>query len=354
MDEALIISDILDLNELSAAELLLAGEQQLPRFPGLTRGLVAVLLYHDGRRNLVSSLRSLVQAREGVSWTLELSPTVSTLVMTFTDQLFEENLANKILGLLNSISVDKELEKLDRGRAIGKPWHRQQLVNMIEEQRLCLAECLFYWACQNPLPKDVVMTIIQHMKGIKRPDEKKPLDPVTLAVFFSLVSSFSIGCDVTTEAVLDAEHYPLVSDHTFLPTVYRELQKESEWACPQMLAALRFVWGVLLRECTFTAEFEGMLCVCVCVCVCMCGQLMCTLGTPELEEDETFVDLALRTGALTFLQVCVVESKSFHQEASSVFVKMMSVYHVSPHLLSLFQIMHVGTCRSTMSVVCTG
>ena len=40
------------------------------RFPGLTRGLVAVLLYHDGRRCLVSSLRSLVQAREGVAWTL--------------------------------------------------------------------------------------------------------------------------------------------------------------------------------------------------------------------------------------------------------------------------------------------
>lgn len=31
VDEALILSDILDLNELSAVELLLAGEQQLPR-----------------------------------------------------------------------------------------------------------------------------------------------------------------------------------------------------------------------------------------------------------------------------------------------------------------------------------
>ena len=41
-----------------------------PRFPGLTRGLVAVLLYHDGRRCLVSALRSLIQAREGVAWTL--------------------------------------------------------------------------------------------------------------------------------------------------------------------------------------------------------------------------------------------------------------------------------------------
>ncbi|KAL5475599.1 hypothetical protein EMCRGX_G025430 [Ephydatia muelleri] len=292
VDEALILSDILDLNEMSAAELLLAGEQQLPRFPGLTRGLVAVLLYHDGRRNLVSSLRSLIQAREGVSWTLELSPTVASLVMSFTDQLFEDNLVAKILNLLSSISVDRELDKLDRGRAIGKTWHRQQLVSMIEEQRLCLAECLFYWACQNPFPKDAIMAIIEYLKGIKKPDEKKPLDPVTLALFFSLVASFSVGSDVAAEA-MGNEHYPLVKDHTLLPTVHNELQKDSEWGCPQMLAALKFAWGVLLRECTFTAESDGL---------------------SQLEEDEAFVDQALLGGALPFLQVCVVGSKSFYSE----------------------------------------
>ena len=32
IDEALILSDILELNEISSVELLLAGEQQLPRY----------------------------------------------------------------------------------------------------------------------------------------------------------------------------------------------------------------------------------------------------------------------------------------------------------------------------------
>ena len=40
------------LNELSSVLLLLQGEEQLPRYPGLTRGLVAVLLYYDGRCDL--------------------------------------------------------------------------------------------------------------------------------------------------------------------------------------------------------------------------------------------------------------------------------------------------------------
>ena len=34
IDEALVLSDILNINEMSAVELLLAGEQQLPRSVG--------------------------------------------------------------------------------------------------------------------------------------------------------------------------------------------------------------------------------------------------------------------------------------------------------------------------------
>ena len=44
------------LNELSSVLLLLQGEEQLPRYPGLTRGLVAVLLYYDGRCELANDV----------------------------------------------------------------------------------------------------------------------------------------------------------------------------------------------------------------------------------------------------------------------------------------------------------
>lgn len=48
------------------------GEHQQPHFPGLTRGLVAVLLYWDGKRCIANSLRTLIQSRQGKTWTLEL------------------------------------------------------------------------------------------------------------------------------------------------------------------------------------------------------------------------------------------------------------------------------------------
>lgn len=90
VQEALILSDILELNEFVCVELLLAGEQQQPNFPGLTRGLVAVLLYHDGRRCLISALRTLIQSREGITWTLGLYEEMTQLVTKFTDELLEE------------------------------------------------------------------------------------------------------------------------------------------------------------------------------------------------------------------------------------------------------------------------
>lgn len=92
VQEALILSDILELSEFVCMELLLAGEQQQPNFPGLTRGLVAVLLYHDGRRCLVSALRTLIQSREGITWTLGLYEDLTQLVTKFTDELLEEGM----------------------------------------------------------------------------------------------------------------------------------------------------------------------------------------------------------------------------------------------------------------------
>ena len=74
-------------------ELLFSGEQQQPNFPGLTRGLVAVLLYHDGRRCLVSALRTLIQSREGITWFQGLYEDMTQLITKFTDELLEEGMA---------------------------------------------------------------------------------------------------------------------------------------------------------------------------------------------------------------------------------------------------------------------
>lgn len=57
-----------------------------------------MLLYYDGRRNLVNALQLLVQAREGRTWTLGLSTELSSIIMKYTNQLKEEGIITKIIG----------------------------------------------------------------------------------------------------------------------------------------------------------------------------------------------------------------------------------------------------------------
>nr|XP_021139513.1 nuclear pore complex protein Nup205-like [Columba livia] len=125
--EAFILSDLFDIGELAAVELLLAGEHQQPHFPGLTRGLVAVLLYWDGKRCIANSLRTLIQSRQGKTWTLELSQELMSMTTRFTDELMEQGLTQKILTLVSHIDLNNEFDKLQRERGLGSEKHRKEV-----------------------------------------------------------------------------------------------------------------------------------------------------------------------------------------------------------------------------------
>ncbi|MGH0127994.1 UNVERIFIED_CONTAM: hypothetical protein FKN15_028574 [Acipenser sinensis] len=126
LSEAFILSDLFNIGELAALELLLAGEHQQPHFPGLTRGLVAVLLYWDGKRCIANSLRSLIQSRRGKTFTLELSAELVSITTRFTDDLMNQGLTRKILTLVSEISVTAEFEKLQKARGLGNEKHRKE------------------------------------------------------------------------------------------------------------------------------------------------------------------------------------------------------------------------------------
>ena len=59
---------------------------------GLSRGLVAALLYHDGRRCLVTALKLLITAKEGISWALDLDEQITTVINQYTEKLFNDGM----------------------------------------------------------------------------------------------------------------------------------------------------------------------------------------------------------------------------------------------------------------------
>lgn len=150
-----------NLNEFIALELLTTAQQQMPQYPGLPRGLVAVLLYYDGRKALMSALKDLMQARLGVSWCTDVSNDVTLLITSYTDSLIAEGVLKKIIESLDSLDITKEIELLTKNRALGPPKHHRMVLDLFEEIRQNLAMALFNYAAQSGLPKDVTIQLIR-------------------------------------------------------------------------------------------------------------------------------------------------------------------------------------------------
>jgi len=79
------------------------GEAQQSYYPGLSRGLVSILLYYDGKACVVHALRLLLQASAGRTWALPgLSADVIATVTSFTESLINDGLISKLLGTLHT------------------------------------------------------------------------------------------------------------------------------------------------------------------------------------------------------------------------------------------------------------
>lgn len=152
--EAIILSDMYDLNEFVALDLLCTAQIQMPYYFGLPRGLVAVLLYYDGRKALAVSLRMLVQARNGVQWRVDVPEELVQFITEYTEQLKDNGLLRRILELLRTFDLGEEMEKLRKNVALGGPRHRRQVTDLINDIRSTLAETFFLWSTQCGLTKE--------------------------------------------------------------------------------------------------------------------------------------------------------------------------------------------------------
>ncbi|KAK7818058.1 hypothetical protein U0070_014653 [Myodes glareolus] len=288
--EAFIISDLFDIGELSAVELLLAGEHQQPHFPGLTRGLVAVLLYWDGKRCIANSLKTLIQSRRGKTWTLELSPELVSMTTRFTDELMEQGLTYKVLTLVSQIDVNNEFEKLQRERGLGSEKHRKEarVSDLIKECRQSLAESLFAWACQSPLAKDDTLLLIGHLERVTV-EANGSLDAVNLALLMALLYCFDTSfIEQSTEERDDMIHQlPLLTERQYIATIHSRLQDSQPWKLPGLQATVRLAWALALRgisqlpDVTALAEFT--------------------------EADEAIAELAIADSVFLFLTESVVK-----------------------------------------------
>ena len=107
-------------------------------------------------------------------------------------------LITTILQQLDELDVQKELDKLERGQGIGDERHKQQLIDFITDQRQLLAECLYCFACQSPLPKRESLQLLSSLKKCPSTDANGTLDSVTLTMLMAML--YCLNVDPLDEA----------------------------------------------------------------------------------------------------------------------------------------------------------
>lgn len=193
VDEALLMSEMFNLNELSALELIIAGENQESRYVGLTRGPIAVLLYLDGRKSLLSALHALVQASTGRSWSLRVSRDLSRIINKFTDQLKEEGVITQCIEQLLALNIKEEFDSLERNRALGSFKYRKQVFDILKQIQKLLSDIIFCYCAQTFLNPNEVSKLIEIIAKTSKTNSKDSLDSVSTTLLLSLLYVFDVS-----------------------------------------------------------------------------------------------------------------------------------------------------------------
>ena len=172
---------------------------------------------------------------------------MTRLVKGFTDELQENGLVRKIFDLLAAVDVRDELNKLERGRGVGGDKHRNLLIRLIDDQRLALAQCLYCWACQNPLSKDDVRALVAFLKGKsaeKMLGEDATLDPVYLSLFVTLLYCLNVEPLREMNADEEEEFYDKLTIFDYADELHGEIVGDWEWM--ELGDAVKLAWALVI------------------------------------------------------------------------------------------------------------
>ncbi|ALC49201.1 CG11943 [Drosophila busckii] len=249
IDEAFIVSDMFDLDEIFALELLCTAQRQQVHHPGLPRGLVAVLLYYDGRKAITCTLRDMLQTVSGVAWSTELPRELTSLINNYAQNLvIDSNVLGRLLELLVEMDADKEIALLTKNRAFGSKKHQNQVMALYEDTRRGIAMSLFNWSAQRGLPKAIALRLLQVLGQIKPLEATGDFDDVSIIMLMALLYAY----DTSVLLIADCEsphigQLPILSDPDFATQFYDALQAQS-WQSPQLAAIVKYSFGLTLAS----------------------------------------------------------------------------------------------------------
>ncbi|KFD68478.1 hypothetical protein M514_10174 [Trichuris suis] len=188
ISEALILSDVFDMNEYSAVSLVMEAQRSLPNFLGISRGVCAVLLFFQRRWYCSEALRLLFLNCPGRRWECALPSLLFTVLKDFVDRLWRHDLLKNILDFVQNFLINDVVTQLESPsvRGIGTARYRKKLLELMSGTLTNLADCVFYYCCQSLGLYGTKMQIFDCLRQCRFEDDadslrNKALLPLVLA-----------------------------------------------------------------------------------------------------------------------------------------------------------------------------
>lgn len=295
--ETIIISDMYDMNEYVALDLLCRAQLQMSFYPGLPRGLVAIILYYSGRKALAYSLRMLVQARTGILWRVDMREEVEDILMEYTDDLLKNGLITRILDLLKSLDLSQEIEKLQQNAALGGPKHRHQVIGLFNEIRLILAETVFLWSANSGLPKEPATSLISYIRNAQLEEEASgKLSDVNMFLLIALLYTMDLSIlRVREDGEEVVQNLPIISENGYVDMLIEEVAlSKSKWACEGLKSVVSFGLAVCLACIRDSPQSQQVY--------------------TSVEQEENIMETAIEMGVFEFLNNAVFDNELIQKE----------------------------------------
>ncbi|OXA52513.1 hypothetical protein Fcan01_12127 [Folsomia candida] len=244
INETFLLSDIFEINEFLALDLLATAESLKEEYPGWARGLIAVFLYYEGRLCMIQTISSMVIAIPGRTWSEESCfPRVYEIFKNIMGHVFKTDMMDTLLDLFGKCDTKVQLELLDRNLALGDWRHRFEINRMVTGIQEGIGFIIFALSAQQDLIWKETLRILEYLKTTIKSDEDFKMDKGQ-----SLLIS-SVLCSITNHLRLGDYDRNFARDLLkYLKDYDSKTPEEGGFQCPELFEMFRLIFHIATHK----------------------------------------------------------------------------------------------------------
>jgi nuclear pore complex protein Nup205 len=275
-DEAKILSDLFDVNEIDAVELILTGELQTRNFNTLPRGLCAVVCYYEAHRHFILILKMLLRLKSVAD---DMMPTI---LVEFVDSLLKDKeLFKRVLYILQNFNVKSEFEKLQKPtvNGLGTVEHQRALMECIEDIEKSCYEilCIFCHNSLIELQAEILDLLFTALRAVPLEQDSLRFSTANLAIWTSILVF------INPSRLKHSQNIQQIFE-IFRKNLYEK------WNNPTCCASIAFCFSIAVRcSRNYPGGFRNQI---------------------PLEESK-LLDTALDNCALQFIRSCIIDVRDY-------------------------------------------